>query len=132
MPGIAGIISNRLNPGNRAELDSMIQCMRHENYYKSGKFFSEEGGVAAGWVSHPGSFSDCMPAWNEAKNVCLVFTGEEYQDRTGIDRLRTEGRRFSAQNASYLVHLYEDLGLKVLEQMNGWFSGLIVDLREEQ
>jgi asparagine synthase (glutamine-hydrolysing) len=110
----------------------MIQCMRHENYYKSGKFFSEEGGVAAGWVSHPGSFSDCMPAWNEAKNVCLVFTGEEYQDRTGIDRLRTEGRRFSAQNASYLVHLYEDLGLKVLEQMNGWFSGLIVDLREEQ
>jgi asparagine synthase (glutamine-hydrolysing) len=110
----------------------MIQCMQHENFHKSGKFFSEEAGVAVGWVSHPGSFSDCMPTWNEGKNVCLVFTGEDYQDRTGIDRLRTEGHHFSAQNASYLVHLYEDLGLKVLEQMNGWFSGLIVDLREEQ
>jgi len=73
-----------------------------------------------------------MPIWNEEKSICLIFSGEDYQDRTGIDRLRTEGHHFSAQNASYLVHLYEDLGLKVLEQMNGWFSGLIVDLRKEQ
>jgi asparagine synthase (glutamine-hydrolysing) len=132
MPGIAGIISNRLNPGNRAELDSMIQCMQHESFYKSGKFFSEEAGVAAGWVSHPGSFSDCMPVWNEDKNVCLVFTGEDYQVRAGIDRLRTEGHLFGEQKASYIVHLYEELGLRFLEQMNGWFSGLIVDWREEQ
>jgi asparagine synthase (glutamine-hydrolysing) len=132
MPGIAGIIGKGLHPENRAEIDSMIQCMLHEDFYKSGTFISEEAGVAVGWVSHPGSFSDCMPVWNEDKSVFFIFSGEDYQDRSGIDRLRTEGHEFSAQNASYLVHLYEDLGLKVLDRMNGWFSGLIIDLRKEQ
>src|SRR5262249_29247749 len=89
-------------------------------------------GLGIGWISHPGSFSDCMPVWNEEKNVCLIFTGEDYQDRSAIDRLRAEGHQFSAQNAGYLVHLYEEMELGFLERMNGWFSGLIVDLRKEQ
>src|SRR5271166_968925 len=132
MPGIAGIISNGLNPGDRAELDSMIRCLLHEDFHKFGTFISEEAGLAVGWVTHPGSFSDCMPVWNEEKNVCLIFTGEDYRDCSGLDRLRTEGHQFSPQNASYLVHQYEDLGCKLLERINGWFSGLIVDLRKEQ
>ena len=132
MPGIAGIISNRLNPGNRAELDSMIRSLLHEDFYKFGTFISEEAGLAVGWVTHPGSFSDCMPVWNEEKNVCLIFTGEDYRDCSGLDRLRTGGHQFSAQNASYLVHQYEDLGCKFLERVNGWFSGLIIDTRDEQ
>ena len=132
MPGIAGIISNGLNPGDRAELDSMIRCLLHEDFHKFGTFISEEAGLAVGWVTHPGSFSDCMPVWNEEKNVCLIFTGEDYRDRSGLDRLRTEGHQFSAQNASYLVHQYEDLGCKFLERVNGWFSGLICDFRENR
>jgi asparagine synthase (glutamine-hydrolysing) len=110
----------------------MVRCLLHEDFYKSGTFISKEAGVAVGWVSHPGSFSDCMPVWNEDKNICLILTGEDYQDRTGIDRLGIAGHQFSAENAGYLVHLYEDLGLRFLEQLNGWFSGLIVDLRKGQ
>src|SRR6516162_4816684 len=132
MPGIAGIISNRLNLENRAELDTMVRCLVHEAIHESGTFVSDEVGVAIGWVSHAGLFSNGMPVWNEERNICFVLTGEDYQDRAAIDRLRAEGHQFGAQNASYLVHLYEDLGLKALEQMNGWFSGLIVDLRKGQ
>lgn len=132
MPGIAGIIGNRLNRGDRTAMDSMIQCMLHETFYQCGTFISEQAGVAIGWVSHRGSFSDCMPVWNEEEDVCLVVTGEDYQDRSEIDQLRTEGHEFNAQNASYIVHLYEALGIRFLDRMNGWFSGLIVDLREKQ
>jgi asparagine synthase (glutamine-hydrolysing) len=132
MPGIAGIIYNGLTPVNRAELNSMVVCLLHENYYRSGTFINEEAGVAVGWVSHPGSFSDCMPVWNENKDVCLIFSGEDYRDHTEIDRLRTDGHQFGRQNASYLVHLYEEHGLKFLGQINGWFSGLLIDLRKEQ
>ena len=132
MPGIAGVIDNRLNPGDCAALDSMIQSMLHEKFYQWGTFISKQAGVGIGWVSHPGSFSDCMPVWNEEKSVFLIFTGEDYQDHSEIDRLRTEGHEFNPQNASYLVHLYEDLGLRFLGRMNGWFSGLLVDLRKEQ
>jgi len=132
MPGLTGIISNRLNPGNRVELDAMVRCLLHEPFYKSGTFVSEELGVAVGWVSHTGLFSDCMPVWNEEKNVCLILTGEDYQDRSAIDRLRSEGHQFNGQKPSYIVHLYDDLDLKFLERMNGWFSGLIIDLRKQQ
>jgi asparagine synthase (glutamine-hydrolysing) len=110
----------------------MIKSLLHEDFYKSGSLVNEEAGVAIGWVSHPGSFSDCMPVWNENKTVLLVFTGEDYQDQARIERLRAEGHEFDSRNASYLVHLYEELGLKFLEHINGWFSGLIVDLRENR
>jgi asparagine synthase (glutamine-hydrolysing) len=132
MPGITGIISNRLRAENGAQLDSMLKSLLHEDFYKSGSLVDQEAGVAVGWVSHPGSFSDCMPVWNEDKNILLVFTGEDYQDRKRIEKLRTEGHDFNPRNASYLVHLYEELGLKFLEQINGWFSGLVVDLREKR
>jgi asparagine synthase (glutamine-hydrolysing) len=132
MPGIAGIISNGMNARNRAELDSMVRCLLHEDFYNFGTFISEDAGVAVGWVSHPGSFSDCMPVWNENKNICLIFSGEDYQDRTEINRLRTQGHQCNSQNASYLVHLYEELDLKFLDRINGWFRGLIIDLRKAQ
>jgi asparagine synthase (glutamine-hydrolysing) len=132
MPGITGIISNRLNLENRAELDSMIACMLHEKFYKSGTFFSEAAGVAVGWVSHPGSFADCMPVWNDDKNVCLIFAGEDYQERSRNGGIRFNGHGCAASDASYLVYLYEELGLKFLEQINGWFSGLVIDLRKKQ
>jgi asparagine synthase (glutamine-hydrolysing) len=132
MPGITGIICHRLGPERRVKLDSMIKSLLHEDFYKSGSLVNEEAGVAIGWVSHPGSFSDCMPVWNENKTVLLVFTGEDYQDQARIERLRAEGHEFDSRNAGYLVDLYEELGLKFLEHINGWFSGLIVDLRENR
>jgi asparagine synthase (glutamine-hydrolysing) len=132
MPGITGIIGGRLNLENRAELDSMIACMLHEKFYKSGTLFSEAAGVAVGWVSHPGSFSDCVPVWNEEKDICIIFTGEDYQDRSGIDRIGSNGNGLPTQSLSYLIRLYEELGLKFLEQINGWFSGLVIDLRRKQ
>jgi asparagine synthase (glutamine-hydrolysing) len=132
MPGITGIISHRLSAENRVQLSSMIKSLLHEDFYKSGSLVNEVAGVAVGWVSHPGSFADCMPVWNEDKNILLVFSGEDYQNRAPIEKLRGEGHEFTASNASYLVHLYEQLGLQFLEHINGWFSGLILDLREKR
>jgi asparagine synthase (glutamine-hydrolysing) len=127
MPGIVGIIGSHLLPDHRAVLRTMVGSLLHEDFYESGSFLSEEIGVAVGWVSHPGSFADRMPVWNEDKSVCLVFTGEDYQDR-----FRTDGDQPNAQPANYLINLYEELGLKFLERLNGWFSGLIIDLRKAQ
>src|SRR6266446_2098901 len=132
MPGIAGIISTLGSPASRSELDAMVKCMLHEKFYVSGTFVNEGLGLSVGWVSHTGSFSDCMPVWNEEKSICLIFSGEDYQDRSVADQLRTKGHKFNSENASYLVHLYEDLGLKFLERMNGWFSGLLIDLSEQK
>ena len=132
MPGIAGIISVGGKAENATELEAMLRCMLHEEFHRPGTLITEQLGLSVGWVTHVGSFSDCMPVWNEERDICLVFSGEDYQDRREIDHLSTKGHRFDPQNASYLVHLYEELGVKFLERINGWFSGLVVDLREEQ
>jgi asparagine synthase (glutamine-hydrolysing) len=132
MPGIAGIIGTPSDPNIREQLDAMIHCMLHEKFYRAGTYVNEEMGLAVGWVSLSGSFSDCMPVWNEAQDVCLIFSGDDYLDGSEIERLRSKGHKFNAENASYLVHLYEDLGLAFLERMNGWFSGLLIDVRQRK
>jgi len=70
--------------------------------------------------------------WNETRDVCLVFSGENFGDQSQIDELKAKGHRFNGENASYLVHLYEELGFDFFQKLNGWFSGVLVDLRADR
>ncbi len=103
----------------------------HEVFYSSGTYVNERLGVHAGWVCHKGAFSDCMPLWNEKRDICIIFSGEDFRDQSEIARLRNSGHEFEPDNASYLVHLYEEIGLDFIGKLNGWFSGVLVDLRNE-
>lgn len=133
MPGIAGIISRDRSPQERTTLvETMVACMKHEPFYATGAYTGDRIELSVGWVCHTGSFSDCMPVWNERKDVCLFFSGEEFTDQVEIDRLKQNGHRFTDGDASYLVHLYEDLGSEFLERLNGAFSGLLIDFRQKK
>src|SRR5882672_9932669 len=111
MPGIAGIIGPRSHRDNQTALEMMIQCMMHERFYTTGQYVNEQLQLWVGSVSHAGSFSDCSPVWNEKKDICLIFSGEDFCDQSEFERLKRGGHRFSAENASYLVHLYEEIGI---------------------
>jgi len=110
----------------------MSKCLMHESFYTSGTYINEDLGLRLGWVNHQGSFADCLPIWNEKKDVCLLFSGEDFTDQADIDALRGRGHEFGPDDASYLVHLYEEMGCEFLEKLNGWFSGVLVDLREQK
>lgn len=132
MPGIVGIIGKGIPEENRAALEKMLGCMLHEPSYRAGVYENPSAGLWIGWASHAGSFSDCMPVWNETKDICLLFSGEDFTDLAEIERLRAAGHGCDPENASYLVHLYEEMGLDFIERLNGWFSGVLVDLREQR
>ena len=132
MPGIVGIISQRPSQEYHPLAKSMVKCLMHEPFYRDGMYSNEELGLWLGWVNHEGSFSDCLPVWNEKKDICLLFSGEDFADQPDIDALRTRGHEFGSDDASYLVHLYEEMGCAFLEKLNGWFTGVLVDLREEK
>jgi len=104
----------------------------HEPFYREGTYINEEVGLWSGWACHKGAFGDCLPIWNERKDVCLLFSGEDFADQADIDTLRTHGHEFGSDDASYLVHLYEEVGYEFLEKLNGWFSGVLLDLREQK
>jgi asparagine synthase (glutamine-hydrolysing) len=127
MPGIAGILGRDLV--SDSDLDRMIEGLAHKPSYNTGKYVNKELGVYVGWGCHDRSFADCMPIWNETRDVCLLFSGEDFQSSADVTRLKQTGHRFEPSNASYLVHLYEELDLKFIETLNGWFSGLLIDLR---
>jgi len=131
MPGITGIISKMQRGRNEKDLRLMLDCMMHEPFYTSGTYISEQVGLYAGWVCHKGLFSDCMPVFNEKKDMLLLFSGENFADKEVTAQLKKQGHEFDSFNASYLVHLYEEEGEdRFFQQLNGWFSGILVDLRK--
>jgi asparagine synthase (glutamine-hydrolysing) len=103
--------------------------MLHEDSYVFGTVSFEEQGVHAGWACHEGSFADCMPVTSEKGDITLLFAGEDHATKEALDQLKGQNHRFKKDNASYIVHMYEEKGEKFLADLNGWFSGLLVDTR---
>ena len=126
MPGIAGIIAKA--GVELADVQRMTRCMMHEPSYTSGVYGNEALGVCVGWVSHGGSYWDHMPLWNERRDVCLIFSGEDFTTADQIQERGLQGHKLESESASYLLSLYEAVGLQFLEKLNGWFSGLLIDL----
>ncbi|MDA8098003.1 MAG: asparagine synthase-related protein [Nitrospiraceae bacterium] len=129
MPGIAGFVGTGFGAENSTALQRMIGSMLHEPFYASGSYGNAALGLWAGAVCDTGEFADCVPAWNETKDVCLIFSGEVYPDPSEISGLTIRGHLFDPDTAGYLVHLYEDQGLAFIGKLNGRFSGVLVDLR---
>jgi asparagine synthase (glutamine-hydrolysing) len=132
MPGIVGIIGQRPSEQYDALVKSMVTGLMHEPFYTHGTYVNEELGLCSGWACHKGAFEDCLPIWNEKKDICLLFSGENFADHAEIHTLRKGGHEFRSSDASYLVHLYEEMGCAFLEKLNGWFSGILLDLREQK
>jgi asparagine synthase (glutamine-hydrolysing) len=132
MPGIVGIISQSRSEQYDALIKSMVNCLVHEPFYTDGTYVNKELGLWSGWACHKEAFGDCLPIWNEKKDICLLFSGEDFADQADIDALGTRGHEFGSDDASYLVHLYEEVGCAFLEKLNGWFSGVLVDFRDRK
>jgi asparagine synthase (glutamine-hydrolysing) len=131
MPGITGIISKQPAESVCAQCETMTNALVHEPFYRSGTVWEKTLDLCAGWAAHQGAFADCMPVWNETRDVCLVFSGEALVDRQVVDDLRSRGHRFNPDDASWLVHWYEEAGLPFLEKLNGMFCGVLADLRNK-
>jgi asparagine synthase (glutamine-hydrolysing) len=103
----------------------------HEPFYTNGTYANADLGLWSGWACHKGAFDDCLPIWNEEKDICLLFSGEDFADQADVDALKRR-HQFGWDDASYIVHLYEEMGCEFLEKLNGWFSGALLDLREQR
>ena len=132
VPGIAGIIEKKFRScETRArELEKMIRCMMHEPFYNSSTYINERQGFYIGSVSLDRTFSDCMPIFNETNDLVLFFSGECFIDQGSINHIKGKGHEFNPLNASYLIHLFEEKGESFIEELNGWFSGILLDIKK--
>ena len=132
MPGITGIFSKDKPEKNIHDLNLMIGAMTHDPAYSVGTHAEEKLGLYVGWVCHKGSFSDCMPLMNGKKDLLLVFSGEDFAGDAVVHRLKARGHEADLTNARYLVNLYEEDPAEFFKRLNGWFSGILVDFRENK
>ncbi len=132
MPGIAGIIS-RLPAANCIRtVQTMTAAMQHEHFHTPGNFSVAELGVYAGWVVQENSFAAGQVFENETKDVALIFCGEVFAELEVKAQLRRDGHQFAETGGAWLVHLYEARGDKFFEELNGLFSGLLIDRRQKK
>jgi asparagine synthase (glutamine-hydrolysing) len=69
-----------------------------------------------------------MPIANEGADITVFVAGDPLIGPTVSERLRRAGHDFDPSNASYLVHMYEELGDQFLREVNGGFSGCLIDV----
>lgn len=120
MPGIVGMISQQ--PARRCEsiVAAMVGCLDYEDFYSSGTFAAPEMGAYAGWIAHENSFAAGQPFFNEEKNVLLVLSGECFADGQ------------AGSFGDWLVRFYEREGDQFVARLNGLFSGLLIDKRQNK
>src|SRR5215813_14363320 len=71
-----------------------------------------------------------QPMTNEDETLWLVFNGEIYNFRELRQDLLRQGHRFkSASDSEVLVHLYEEKGHGMVEDLNGIFAFALFDLK---
>ncbi len=129
MPGIAGIFAKQISVGAPKLLETMLKSMMHETFYIQALNVYEEHGWFCGSVAIKGSFADGMPLLNETRNVIMFFSGECFNDNQAITELRSKGQTINFNPANHLVYLYEKEGPDFVKKLNGWFSGVILDIR---
>lgn len=132
MPGIVGIVSQEPADECERRLHSMIASMEHECFYESGIYAVQGLGIYAGWVAHQNSFASDQVFVNESKDIAVVFSGECFIDPETHIALRRRGHQLDGTAGEWLVHLYEEEGGQFFEKLNGCFSGLLVDQRQNK
>jgi asparagine synthase (glutamine-hydrolysing) len=105
----------------------MVTSMEHESFYDSGMHCVREMGIYVAWVGHKNSFGAGQPFFNEQKDIVLLFSGECFADPGTRSGLSQRGHELGQAPGSWLVHLYEEKGERFFGELNGLFSGVLID-----
>jgi asparagine synthase (glutamine-hydrolysing) len=102
---------------------SMQGAMMQETFYVSGRHSAPELGVYGGWVALGESAAAHQPVSNATREVTLLLSGECFSDSSSQ----------SGWNAGQsMIRAYEKQGERFVEDLNGLFSGLLIDRRRNQ
>ena len=116
----------------------MAGTIRHRGPDDDGVYVDEyEDGICVGLGFRRLSIIDLetgnQQIANEDGSVQLVFNGEIYNYRELRAELEGRGHRFRTQaDTEVIVHLYEDLGTRCFDRLNGMFGLALWDVRRRE
>lgn len=127
MCGIVGIIDR----DNVHLLSAMNELLTHRGPNDSGSFVDKDNGVALAMrrLSIIDLEGGKQPMPNEDESLWVVCNGEIYNSPELRLRLAEKGHRFRTKNSDVevLLHLYEEKGSELLNDLNGMYAFVIYD-----
>jgi asparagine synthase (glutamine-hydrolysing) len=133
--GICGTAFVNRTSDAEARVRAMSRALQHRGPDDDGFLLNDPRapGLALGMrrlsiIDLPGGH---QPAWNEAKDVAVIFNGEIYNYRELRQRLVLLGHRFlTHSDTEVLVHAWEEWGEDCLTELRGMFAFVLLDLRK--
>ena len=73
-----------------------------------------------------------QPIYNEDKSIAVMLNGEIYNYQTLMDELKEKGHSFTTRSdTEVLVHLYEEKGTDMINDLRGMFAFVIYDIKKQ-
>src|SRR3954452_5411584 len=134
MCGIAGICSPRAAlDGAPVRLGDMLASIVHRGPDAGGVAVNGTVALGARRLAIIDLTGGDQPIYNEDESVCLVYIGEIYIAPSLRDKLVATGHRFRTRTDSEtVVHLYEERGPELVEELNGMFAFALWDEPNER
>ena len=134
MCGISGIAyAGFLRPVDPDQLRGMANAIMHRGPDGEGMYCAAGVGLAHRRLSIIDLEGGKQPLGNEDGSVQVVFNGEIYNYRELREQLEGRGHCFSTQSdTEVLVHLYEDVGERLVEKLRGMFAFALWDERKQR
>lgn len=131
MCGICGKLNRDLEaPVSPSLLKSMADSIIHRGPDDAGYYASGPVGLSFRRLSIIDLSTGHQPLTNEDGTVWIVFNGEIYNYQSLREQLISKGHTFKTRtDTEVIVHLYEELGERCVEQLRGMFAFAIWDER---
>lgn len=129
MCGIVGF----LGKGSKETLKKMADSLKHRGPDSSGFFYDEknEAGLAHTRLSIIDVSGGSQPIFSEDGSKAIIFNGEIYNFCGLKKELKSRHKFKTNSDTEVILHLYEDLGEKCLEKLEGMFSFAVWDAKEK-
>jgi len=130
LSGLVGIYT--VHPRGQEEKTEVVRCMaNHVSYCQDDliEIWHDEY-LGVGRVHRRIVNSETQPLFSEDHTLCIWMAGEIFGYEAEKKALIARGHRFLYENndAEYCLHLYEEIGERAFEQLNGSFAIVIYDL----
>jgi asparagine synthase (glutamine-hydrolysing) len=138
MCGICGIMSldHQALPPDGSLIERMTDTLAHRGPNDRGTWCNERIALGSRRLSVIDlSRAGHMPMGNEDGSIQIVYNGEVYNFRELKKRhaLEQRGHVFRSQtDTEVVIHLYEEIGLEMVNELNGQFAIAIWDSRRQE
>ncbi len=127
MCGIAGYWGQ----GKKEILDKMVDSISYRGPNDRGIFIHDNVGLGHRRLSILDlSPLGHQPMKNEAEDICIVFNGEIYNHQALKSQLKEKHHFIGHSDTEVIIHLYEEVGERVFEMLQGMFALAIHDMRK--